>query len=62
MVTDLYIEVNDSNSVNVRHWNKRNYAAINEELERINWETMFEGKTIDQCYGKFLNVTNNLVS
>ena len=62
VVVDLYIEVNDeSNSVNVRLWIKGNYAAINEELERINWKSMFEGQAIDQCYGTFLNVTNNLV-
>ena len=64
VVVDPYIEVNDdSNSVNehVRLCNKGNYAAINEELERINWETIFEGQTIDQCYGTFLIVTNNLV-
>ena len=62
MVVDLYIKANnDSNSVNVRLWNKGNYTAINEELERINWKSIFEGKTIDQCYATFLNRTNNLV-
>ena len=36
IVLDLYIKVNDdSKSANVRLWNERNYAAINEELERI---------------------------
>ena len=35
MVEDLYIEVNDdSNSVDVRLWNKGIYAAITEKLER----------------------------
>ena len=44
VAVDLYTDVNDdSNSVNVRLWNKGNYAAINEELERINLESMFEG-------------------
>ena len=58
----FYIEVNDnSSSVNVRLWNKGNYAAKNEELERINWKFIFEGQTIDQCCGTFQNVTNNLV-
>ena len=58
VVVNLYIEVNDdSNSVNVRLWNKGIYAAINGELERINWGTMFEGQRIDQCHGTFLNVT-----
>ena len=52
---------NDSNTANVRLWNKRNYAAINEELERINWESMFEGDTIDQWYGTFLSETDILV-
>ena len=62
LVVDLYIEVNDgSNSINVRLWHKEKHAAINEELERIKWEFMFEGQTIDQCYGTFLKVTNNLV-
>ena len=61
VVVDLYIEVNDnSNSVKVRLWNKGNYAAINEELGPINWESIFEGRKIDQSYGTFLNVTNNL--
>ena len=37
VVVDLFIEVNDnSNSVNVRLWNKGDYAAVNEELERNN--------------------------
>ena len=62
VVVDLYIEVkDDSNSVNVRILNTEKYVAINEELERINWETMFEGRTIDQCCGTFLNVIKNLV-
>ena len=39
----------------------RSYGAINEELERINWESMFKGQTIDQRYGTFLNVADNLV-
>ena len=44
MVVDFYIEENDdSNSGNVRLWNKGNYAAINKKPERINWESMFEG-------------------
>ena len=51
----------DSNNINVRLWNKGDYAAINEELERISWESIFVGQTIDQCYGTFLNATNNLV-
>ena len=38
VVVDLYIEVNDNlNSVDERLWSKGNYAAINEELGRINW-------------------------
>ena len=37
VVVDLFTEVNDnSNSVNVRLWNKGNYAAINDELEQTN--------------------------
>ena len=60
VVLDLYIEVNDdSNCISVRLWNKRNYAAMKEELEIINGESMFDGQTIDKCYGTFLNVTNN---
>ena len=63
VLVDLYIEVNDiSNSVNARHWNKGNYAAINEELERNNWEFISEGQTIDQFNGTFLNVSKNLVA
>ena len=46
---------------NVRLLIKGNYAAIYEELERNNWESMFESQTIDQCYGTFLNVTNIIV-
>ena len=62
MIVDVYIEVNDdSNNVNEHLWNKGNCAAINEELERIYWESMFEGQTIVQCYGTFLNVANNFV-
>ena len=42
VIVDLYIEVNDNlNSANVRLWKKGNYAAINKELERINWESIF---------------------
>ena len=34
VAVDLYTEVNDnSNSVKIRLWNKRNYAAVNEQLE-----------------------------
>ena len=37
VVVDIYIEKNDNSiSVKVRLWNKGNYAAIIEELERIN--------------------------
>ena len=50
-----------SAGVNVRLWNNGKYAAIKEEHERINWESMFEGQTIEQCNGTFLNLTNNLV-
>ena len=62
VVVDLYIEVkDDSNSFNVLPSNKGNYSAIDQELERNNWKSMFEGQTIYQCYGTFLNVINNLV-
>ena len=48
VVLDLSIEVNDvSNSVNVSLWNKGKYTAINEEHERINWESMFESQARD---------------
>ena len=61
VLVDLYIEVNDDSScVNIYPRNKGNYAVTNEELEPINWETMFEGQTIKQCFRTFLNVTNNL--
>ena len=62
LVVDLFIEVNyDSNSVNVRLWNTEKYAAITDELKRLKWKSLFEGQTIDQCYGTFLSVTNNVV-
>ena len=62
VVVGFYVELkDDSNSANVRLSNEGKYAAIDEELERINWESIFQGQMMDQCYETFPTVTNNLV-
>ena len=43
VVLNFSIEVNDDlNSVTACFWKKGKYAEINEDLERISWESMFE--------------------
>ena len=44
-----------------RMYHKGDYIKINEELERINWEEKYEGKSVQECWEIFKSILVKLV-
>ena len=46
----------------VRLWHKGNYAAICSELESVNWDVLFEGQNVEDCFSQFVAISHDLIS
>ena len=62
VLADLYLSTSvTSVEKYVRLWSKGNYAAISRELGGVGWESLFEGRSLDECYNLFISVCSELV-
>ena len=63
VVVRLFLADTQDTSVRstVRLWSKGNYPAICRELEGVDWESLFEGLSVDDCYIMFLDTVVELI-
>ena len=58
---DFYLmdKQSSGNTINNLNYVKGNYSRMNEYFVGINWEEMFNNKTVEQCYDSFLHHYNH---
>ena len=46
----------------IRLWNKGNYVAVCNELESMDWDSLFVDQDIDDCFSQFVEISHELIN